>query len=513
MMLISFDTFPPGPLPREFSMAGGNWEIRQVSRPTPNTSVVAAVSSHQHVAFPGICQTLSGVLVVCYREGYSHASGNPDDGRIMLVRSQDSGATWSEPELVYDDPAYDDRNAAIACMNDGTLVLIWDKYLEGKHYWAWLSTSADEGRTWSDPVKMTRQQNVHTRSRALDLGTGKWLLPWADAEHGAETATWFTLFDRQTGDFEEIQATPAGRREMADEVAVTRAPDGKLVALIRSPSDPALWQITSSDEGRTWSEPWLSAIPSQFTPCDLITLRDGRLLCSFSFRERCNERLVVSRDGGATWDIEDSVDVFDGTQNVGGDRSYPASVQLEDGTIGTVLYETREPPEGGHIYFVRTPLAALAPPKRFALYQGDPAAERAIVVWPRSAEATAFMYRFTGRFGAPPNRVGLLMRYAGPDDLTVFEFQMGAAPDRKAWPTNHVRLVEYRAGQEQVLAESPARGDWYNDGNEHTLSARREGHSWTFAIDNTDQLSAPNADWQPIGIVATRAALAVYEVR
>ena len=513
-MLIAFQDCSPGGLPAGFTSAAGEWTVKEVSRPERNRSSIPAVTSDRHVAFPGICKTLSGALVVVYREAYSHASGKPDDGRLMLVRSEDGGATWGEPQLAYDDPEYDDRNAGLSCMADGTLALIWDKYLHGKHYWAWLSTSKDEGNTWSEPVKMTRQENVHTRSRGMDLGNGLWLLPWADAAHDEKTATYVSLYDPATGEFEEVQLTPTGRRECADEVAVARAANGQLVALIRSPSEPFLWQVTSSDDGRTWSGLKLSEIPSQFTPCDLITLDDGRLLCSFSFRERRNERLVVSSDSGATWEIEDSADVFDGTLSVGGDRSYPASVQLDAETIGTVLYETKEPPAGGHIWFVRTPLAALTPPKRPALYQADLSADPAILLFPDAVagDSVSFTYRFTGRFGPPPNRIGLLMQYTSPDAYTAFEFQMGAAPDLKAWPTNHVQLVRQVGGEPEVIAEGSARGDWYNDGDEHTMAARHEGGTWTFALDDAEQLSHEAADWAPRGIIAARAAVAVYGI-
>ena len=112
------------------------------------------------------------------------------------------------------------------------------------------------------------------------------------------TATFFGIFDPKTRGFEEIVATPRGQRNIADEVCVARAPGGDLVALIRSNVDPQLCQIASKDEGRTWAKARTSGSPSQFTPADLITLQNGWLLASFSFRERRNERLVVSRDGG-----------------------------------------------------------------------------------------------------------------------------------------------------------------------------------------------------------------------
>jgi hypothetical protein len=93
-MLLLFSALPPGPVPADLVSVSGQWSIREMSRPERNQSAVAAVTSDRHVAFPGICKTRSGALVVCYREGYSHASGNPDDGRIMVVRSEDLGERW-----------------------------------------------------------------------------------------------------------------------------------------------------------------------------------------------------------------------------------------------------------------------------------------------------------------------------------------------------------------------------------------------------------------------------------
>jgi len=514
MRTFSFAALRNDALPPGWKFVGGVWRPRMLIRPERNQNAVAAVKSDRHVAFPGICMTKHGTLLVVYREGYSHASGNPDDGRIMLVRSTDKGRTWSKPELVYDDPTMDDRNAAIACMNDGTLCLIWDKYLRGQHHWAWMSVSTDEGRTWSKPIKVSKDENVHTRSRPLDLGNGRWLIPYSESTHGPTTATYFSIYDPKTGKFEEIAATPRGRRNIADEVAVTRAPNGDLVALIRSNTDPTLWQIVSKDDGRTWSPARPTNIPSQFTPADLITLTNGWLLCSFSFRERRNERLVVSRDNSETWDIENSVDVFAGAAAVGGDRSYPASVQIDDETIGTVLYETRTPPTGGHIWFVTTNLSALDPPKESVLYQADAKAENAFALWPSElrGEAVEFVYRFTGLFGPAPNVVGLLLSFRDPQNYTAVEFQMGTAANRKAWPVNYVRLVRCEKGKRKTIHGRSAQGGWFDDGNIHRLGARRKGDQWVLMIDGIDQFAAPQSVGCPCGIVVRRAALAVYEV-
>jgi len=517
---IDLSALTPDSLAANWSGHAGSWQIKPMSRPERNDSARPAVESDRHVAFPGICRTQTGALVVVYREGYSHASGQPDDGRVMLVRSPDKGKTWSQPVVVQDDPGADDRNAAIECMADGTLCLIWDKYGTGRypkpgHHWAWMRTSTDEGRTWSEPAKVSKDENVHTRSRPLDLGNGKWLIPYSESTSRPTASSYFCIYDPGSGSFEEIAATPLCQRNVADETAVVRAANRDLVALIRSNTDPALFQIVSKDDGRTWSAPRLTSIPSQFTPADLVTLHNGWLLCSFSFRERRNERLVVSRDNGATWDVENSVDLFDGTMAVGGDRSYPASVQIDPETVGTVLYETQTPPAGGRIWFVTTPMSALDPEQRPALYQGDVQADAAFIQWPPQIQGAAveFEYRFTGLFGSPPNRVGLLLRFQDEANYAAFEFQMGAAADRRSVPTNTCCLVECTGGRVRTLSTTTAKGDWFNDGNVHRMAAYRREDEWVCTLDGVDQLSAPASLGRPCGIVTRRAAVAVYQIR
>ena len=321
-----------------------------------------------------------------------------------------------------------------------------------------------------------------------------------------------SMMDPATRGFEEIAATPRGQRNIADEVTVTRAADGRLVALIRSNVDPQLFQIESTDNGRTWSEARMNGIPSQFTPADLITLSDGRLLCSFSFRERRNERLAVSRDHGRTWDVENSVELFDGTMTVGGDRSYPASVQLDEDSLGTVIYETRTPPSGGHIWFIRTPLSAFDAAEENTLYQADVSDEPAFALWPdRPAAAVDLTYRFTGRFAAPPNRIGLVMEFENPRNYQAFIYQMGVGAARDN-PTNHVAWIECVGGRQKMIQGRPARGDWFNDGREHRLGARKVDGTWMLTIDGIDQFRAPATAGSPLGIVAQGASVAVYGV-
>jgi hypothetical protein len=501
--------------PPDWTCIGGNWQIEELSRPLANKDAVVAVESKNHTAFPGICKTKGGDLLVVYRDGLTHASGKAEDGRIMAVRSTDGGATWSKPAVVVDDPKYDDRNAAVSCMKDGTLCVVFDKYLAGaggnRHHFAWLTMSKDDGKTWSEPIKVSKTENVHTRSRALDLGNGKWLIPYSESTNSPSAASFVALFDPESKESEEIAITPRGNRPLADETSVVQAADGRLIGLIRSNWDPELFQVESTDGGKTWSDARPSGIPSQFTPCEIIQLNDGRLVTAFSFRERRDERLVVSRDGGKTWDVENSIDIYDGTRDVGGDRSYPSCVQIDDETLGCVVYETKAAPTGGRIYFVKVPVAALDPPKEPVLAQADPDAEAAFALWPEDSIQDSFVYRFAGKFGTPPNLVGLLLDYKDPKNYTALVYQMGVGRERKG-PTNWVKLIECKDGIQTISQPSEAKGDWFNDGNVHQMKARLVKGEWVFSIDNYDQFSVPEALGKPCGVFVSRASVAVYNV-
>jgi len=498
-MRYDFTQMAPGPLPPPFS--GKGWRLAQTARHPRNTSAIRAVASPDyHVAFPGICRTLSGELLVVYREGLTHAvSEDPHDGKLALMRSADGGRTWSERVIIMDGDDYDDRNAAIACAPDGQLLVCWDKWKPPTHRGAFAILSDDDGHTWSAPIRLQPHEDVHTRSPAPMLPEGRWLIPLAEGE-GDGRAAYATLLDPVTHESEMIPITPLGDLNLSDEVCVTRAPDGSLVALGRAYHERHLWQTRSRDEGRTWETPWLSDIPSQYAPADLITLDNGWLLCSFSFRERRNERLVLSRDGGETWEVENSIDVFDGTMSVGGDRSYAASVQIDADTVGTVLYETRAHPEGGAIYFVTSALSEFARPPATALYAGsseEPSSDqpRLALALPADSRAVRLSYRFTGKFGDPPNRLEV-----GLGDL-VFGYQMGATPDR----TGTINWVDVNGeGREAV-------GDWFDDGNEHELELRRAGAGWTMSLDGHEQLAAaPGAPPTQLSIAAVRASVAIY---
>ena len=78
-------------------------------------------------------------------------------------------------------------------------------------------------------------------------------------------------------------------------------------------------------------------------PPHLTVLDNGWLLAVYGVRrEIYSERACISRDGGKTWDVEHEIILSRAPDS---DLGYPASVQLDDGSILTIFYQVDKPGE------------------------------------------------------------------------------------------------------------------------------------------------------------------------
>ena len=117
-----------------------------------------------YAAFPDICRLHNGDLFCVFYSGYGHVSTPmakwPKGGRIMAVRSSDNGQSWSPPVVIIDSN-HDDRDPSVACLKDGTLLLNWftprPDQPDKEAVEVLLARSSDQGKTWSQPVKLNLQ--------------------------------------------------------------------------------------------------------------------------------------------------------------------------------------------------------------------------------------------------------------------------------------------------------------------------------------------------------------------
>ena len=305
-------------------------------------------------------------------------------GQVHGMTSRDDGKTWTFPRVLLDS-AIDDRDSGVLETAKGTLLvttftsLAYEPYLEKQASFAelkpkgwqtkamkpeqlarwqaaharldaagrkaelgeWALRSTDGGLTWSPRIP-TIVNSPHGPVQLKDgrllyagkqLWTGEKKIGVCESKDDGLTWNWLAEIPARKGD------DPVASYH---ELHAVEAADGTLIAQIRNHNkENAGWtlQSDSRDGGKTWSEPRPICYG---LPSHLVRLRDNRLLMTYGHRRPpFGNQARLSSDNGRTWS-EAMVISGDGK---GGDLGYPSTVELADGSLLTVWYETMAEPK------------------------------------------------------------------------------------------------------------------------------------------------------------------------
>ncbi|HUF10560.1 MAG TPA: sialidase family protein [Rhodothermales bacterium] len=337
-----------------------------------------------YTAWPAAARTVEGDILVLYTETDEHMG---PDGRIVGVRSSDEGMTWSDPFLVYDTPL-DERESGITVLGDGRLVVhLWStRHTEesyggmspGSYYdhtvAAWVEEvnsasyaqaealegaraimSSDGGRTWSEPV-----DGPDTIHGGIQLHDGSILVSSYRLSRDYVTVHKAESWEGPYRQIATVGANDSSVQTRPDslrfgEPSILQLPSGRVIMMMRVTPKPysdsdrrsVLWESYSDDNGETWVDPFPT--PLWGFPPHLMLHSDGRVVVVYGRRiPPFGQRAAVSSDG-ITWREEDEIVLRNDAPNK--DLGYPASVELEDGRVLTVYYQshpsdTLRPPEG-----------------------------------------------------------------------------------------------------------------------------------------------------------------------
>lgn len=326
----------------------------------------------RYIGWPSIVRTNTGELIAGF-------SGDRDEhvcpwGVTQLVRSHDGGVTWSEPETITNTPL-DDRDVGIIETQRGTLLVAWftsvafveqqdrlrerygDDVVNGWHErieavtpelkarWLgnWTRRSEDGGKTWDEPVRTVGSAphgpNVLSDGRLLYVGRGQLDgTPALTVEESLDDGRSWRVIST-------VSVPPTESIDHYHEPHVVETANGRLVAMFRYQpprlEDHYLRQAESEDGGHSWTE--THPTPLYGFPPHLLRLNSGWLVVAYGRRiPPYGERVAISRDGGLTWEGGEGIEISSGPN---GDLGYPASAELEDGSIFTVYYQIAEPGE------------------------------------------------------------------------------------------------------------------------------------------------------------------------
>jgi len=263
------------------------------------------------------------------------------DVNIIVRRSSDNGKTWSDIETVVNFPYGKSASDPSMIVDKVTSeIFLFYNYMnldtEKDIYYLHVVKSADNGKTWSEPVDITSQitkSEWHkdfkfiTSGRGIQTRSGKLLHTMANLNSGLHLfgsndhgKTWF---------FIDSPIQPA------DESKVIELADGTLMINARVNGKGLRYVHISKDDGKTWET---NPVPELIDPgCNASIIRytaveDGfnknRILFSNakSVKGRVNMTVRVSYDEGKTW--------TDGKTIYAGSSAYSSLTILKNGDIG-----------------------------------------------------------------------------------------------------------------------------------------------------------------------------------
>ncbi len=344
-------------------------ESPTATRPAAASQEVRTISVQPQFyhGWPTVKTLKSGRLMLVY-------SGGRQDhldpfGWIECMVSDDEGATWTWPQVLYDS-TIDDRDAGILETAAGTLLVPilsstvyqldlnnplrrfkdmpkaardeqfarWkqadarttpqQKEIElGSQKGRWMLRSTDGGLTWAQRYEIP----VYNLNGPIQLSDGRILFAGTDPK---KAAVWESKDDGLTWKVLSVLPTRAGEMDMV------QAADGRLIIHVRGHirdgvREQGTFQTESLDGGKTWSDPHL--VTRDGYPAHLLRLRDGSLLTTYGCRTKpFGIRAKLSKDHGESW--SDEFIIYGDGHNW--DLGYPTTVQLKDGALLTVWYET-----------------------------------------------------------------------------------------------------------------------------------------------------------------------------
>lgn len=291
---------------------------------------------HDYHSFriPAIVTTRKGTLLA-FCEGRRDSRSDAGNIDLVVCRSTDGGASWSDPQLVWDDADNTCGNPApVVDQSTGTiwLPMTWNlgsdhekKIKDGTSRFpreVYLTHSTDDGRTWAPPTKISQTtRQPHWRWYAtgpgnaiqLTRGThaGRLLIPANHSDHTDDSQHPFRSHVFWSDDHGASWTLGAVQADRTNESAVVELPQDGLLHVMRSyHGGNRRAMAISEDSGATFGEVYLDEALD--TPvCQASAIRyswgdDGRSRILFSSprgKSRSDLHVWLSYDEGRTWPV------------------------------------------------------------------------------------------------------------------------------------------------------------------------------------------------------------------
>jgi predicted neuraminidase len=186
--------------------------------------------------------------------------------------------------------------------------------------------SEDSGQSWSRPVRLPDDIAGPIKNKPVELGKGRFLCGSSTENHGWQVhLEWTDDLGKtwsRTGDLND------GKTGQAIQPTILLHGGDKLQILCRPKGTGKIMTSWSADNGQSWSKLEDTSLPNPNSGLDAVTLKDGRhlLVYNHTSKGRSPLNVAVSADGKA-WQAAAVL------ENEPGEYSYPAVIQTSDGQV------------------------------------------------------------------------------------------------------------------------------------------------------------------------------------
>ncbi|MGE5361767.1 MAG: sialidase family protein [Bacteroidales bacterium] len=279
-----------------------------------------------------IVETASGLVAAWFGGEHERHPG------VSIFVSRQLNGRWRAPVAVADGRQSDARryptwNPVLFKPRAGPLMLFYKVGPDPASWWGMLTTSGDDGRTWSGPQRLPDGILGPIKNKPVQLPGGDIL-----CGSSTESPSWTVHFERtpDLGKTWERVSPAKGTAEIdAIQPALLIHGDGRVQAVGRTRQD-RVFTTQSADGGHTWGALALLDLPNPNSGLDAVTLADGRFLLVYNHAASSKGdwsagrgvlNVALSADGTA-WQ---PVLVLE--SQPGQEFSYPAVIQAHDGLV------------------------------------------------------------------------------------------------------------------------------------------------------------------------------------
>lgn len=271
--------------------------------------------------------------LLAFCEGRKHHRGDAGDIAMLVKRSTDGGATWSEQRIVWDDPGHTNGNPApVVDRQTGVihLLMTWNRgddherdIIAGRSQdtrRVFVAASADDGLTWHQPAEITsavKQKDWtwyatgpgHGIQLQRGEAAGRLVIPCDHIVTGSKAHYSHVIYSDDHGATWHL----GGRspQPQVNECAAAEISGGRLLLNMRSyrPDARARQVAISYDGGLSWGEQRIdSQLIEPICQASIIDYPNGSGLVFFanpaSETARVNMTLRGSQDYGESWDSQ-----------------------------------------------------------------------------------------------------------------------------------------------------------------------------------------------------------------